>query len=149
MLEPSLIIPRIREACPIFGMRVAGALALRSAIESDDLPVPHAFVVPLHDQGEGDAEISPLAQGMPARFGVVVAVPNTTDEPGLSAASKLLEVRRQLLEALIGFQPGEDYAPVLYDRMPEPPDFNRARAWAQFDFTSYAYTTGAAGMEGA
>lgn len=149
MISPALIIPRIREVCPVFGGRVAGAVALRSAIESDDLPVPHAFVVPLHDQYEGIAEVSPLAQEVGARFGVVVAVSNTTDEPGYSAAEQFIAIRNQLLVGLIGFAPGEDFAPVLYDRMPEAPDMNRARAWAQFDFFSTTFVTGAAGMEGA
>lgn len=142
MIAPSLIINHLRDKCPIFDRRVAGALAIQSFASSDDFPVPYAFVVPLHDQGESQIEISPLAIGLPARFGVVVAVANTTDEPGFSAAEKFIEIRQALLEALLGFEPGEDYAPVLYEGMPEAPDMNRARAWCQLDFSSFHWTTG-------
>lgn len=143
MIAPSLIIQHLRDNCPVFGGRVAGALAMQSFLMADDFPVPYAFVVPLHDQGESQIEMSPLSIGLPARFGVVVAVANTTDEPGFSAAEKFIEIRQALLTALLGFKPGEDYAPVLYEGMPEPPDMNRARAWCQLDFSSFHWTTGA------
>lgn len=143
MIAPSLVIQHLRASCPVFSGRVAGALAMRDLLLVDDFPVPYAFVVPLHDQGESQIEMSPLSIGLPARFGVVVAVSNTTDEPGFSAAEKFIEIRQALLVALLGFVPGEEYAPVLYEGMPEAPDMNRARAWCQFDFSSLHWTTGA------
>lgn len=142
MIAPSLIIKHLRDKCPIFSGRVAGALAMQSYLMADDFLVPYAFVVPLHDQGENQIDISPLSIGLPARFGVVVAVANTSDEPGFSAAEQFIGIRQALLEALLGFEPGEDYAPVLYEGMPEAPDMNRARAWCQLDFSSFHWTTG-------
>lgn len=147
MIAPSLIIQHLRANCPIFNGRVAGALVMNSFLMADDFAVPYAFVVPLHDQGESQIEMSPLSIGLPARFGVVVAVENKSDEPGFSAAEKFIEIRQVLLTALLGFVPGADYAPVLYEGMPEAPDMNRARAWCQFDFSSLHWTTGAPANE--
>ncbi|MFH5927151.1 phage tail terminator protein [Roseomonas xinghualingensis] len=144
MIRPSLVIPRIKAQCPIFANRVAGAAAMRKALLQDDFPVPHAFVVPLSDTGEGEVSLSDLAQELPARFGVVVVVDNTSDEPGMAAAEKLMNVRDELHAALIGWAPSEAHAPCIYVGMPDDPDTSRARCWAQFDFTSTAYAATAA-----
>jgi hypothetical protein len=139
MIRPSLIIQRIRAECPIFGGRVAGAATMRKLYANDDFPVPHAFVLPLSDTGEAVVELSDLATELPARFGVVVAVENTSDAPGMGAAEALMDARDQLHAALIGWGPVEGAAPCLYEGMPDDPDTSRVRAWAQFDFRSTAY----------
>jgi hypothetical protein len=139
MIRPSLVIPRIRAQCPIFANRVAGAAAMRKLFTLDDFPVPHAFVVPLSDTGEAEVMLSDLAMELPARFGVVVAVDNTTDEPGMAAAEMLMEARDQLHAALIGWAPSEYFAKCLYTGMPDDPDTSRVRCFAQFDFASTAY----------
>jgi hypothetical protein len=144
MIRPSLIYKRIQEQCPIFEGRVAGAASLRTLYMEDDFAVPHAFVLPLADTGESDFELSELAQKLPARFGVVVAVDNSSDEPGMSAAEMLMDARDQLHAALIGWQPSEDHAECIYIGMADDPDTSRVRAWAEFDFASNTYAATAA-----
>lgn len=144
MIRPSLVIARIRAACPIFANRVAGAAAMRRLYEQDDFPVPHAFVVPLSDTGESEVMLSDLSQELAVRFGVVVAVDNSTDEPGMAAAEALMTARDQLHAALIGWAPSEAHAPCLYAGMPDDPDTSRVRCWAQFDFASTAPAASAA-----
>lgn len=143
-MRPSLIIPRIRAQCPIFGNRVAASATYRQCALQDDFPVPHAFVLPLGDNADGEVMLSNLDQELSARFAVVVAVANTSDERGQAAAEVIFDIRRQLLQALVGWVPAAGYGAVLYQGMPDDPDVNRARAWAQFDFSALDYTANAA-----
>lgn len=144
-MRPSLVIPRIRAQCAIFANRVAGAATYRQVSLQDDFPVPHAFILPLGEAADGEVMLSSLDQELTTRFAVVVAVANTSDERGQAAAEVMFDARAQLLAALVGWTPDATrYAPVLYRGMPDDPDLNRARAWAQFDFEALAYTASAA-----
>lgn len=144
-MRPSLVIPRIRAQCPIFANRVAGAATYRQVSLQDDFPAPHAFVLPLGELADGEVMISAVDQELSTRFAVVVAVSNTSDERGQAAAEAIYDIRAELLTALVGWTPDVTrYAPVLYRGMPDDPDVNRARAWAQFDFEAIAYTASAA-----
>lgn len=143
-MRPSIIIPRLRAQCPIFANRVAGSATYRQVALHDDFPVPHAFVMPLGDAADGEVMISAVDQELTTRFAVVVAVANTSDERGQAAAEVIYDIRAQLLAALVGWTPGANFGAVLYRGMPDDPDVNRARAWAQFDFEALAYTATAA-----
>ncbi len=144
-MRPSLLIPRIRAQCSIFANRVALTSTYSQAILQDDFPAPHAFVLPLGDLADGEVMLSSLDQELTTRFAVVVAVPNTSDERGQAAAEAFYDIRIALLTALLGWTPDATrYAPILFSGMPEDPDVQRARAWAQFDFQSLAYTATAA-----
>lgn len=153
MIRTSLIIPRIRERCAIFEGRVVGSggyeqfRAEEQVSMSRNFKLPHAFVLPLHDHTEGEIQLSDLRQILPARFAVLVVVSNMSDEPGKAAADALMDARDQLHAALIGFQPSEDLSPILYAGMPDAPDFNRAMATAQFDFSSEKDAASAADLE--
>lgn len=144
-MRPSLIIPRIRAQCSAFANRVAGAATYRQVSLQDDFPVPHGFVMPLSETADGDVMISSLDQELTVRFAVVVAVSNVSDERGQAAAEQFYTIRAQLLGALVGWTPdATKFSPILYRGMPDDPDINRARAWAQFDFEATAYTATAA-----
>jgi hypothetical protein len=143
-MRPSLVIPRIRAQCPIFANRVAGSATFRQVSLQDDFPVPHAFVMPLGDAADGEVMLSSLDQELTTRFAVVVAVANTSDERGQAAAETIYTIRAQLLAALVGWVPAAGFGAVLYQGMPDDPDVNRARAWAQFDFAALDYTLNAA-----
>lgn len=144
-MRPSLVIPRLRAQCPIFANRVAGSATYRQAIMQDDFAVPHAFVLPQGELADGEVMISAVDQELSTRFAVVVAVLNTSDERGQAAAEAIYDIRVALLSALVGWTPDATrYAPILYRGMPDDPDVNRARAWAQFNFESLAYTASAA-----
>jgi hypothetical protein len=143
-MRPSLIIPRIRAQCPIFVNRVAGSATYRQAALQDDFPVPHAFVLPLGDNADGEVMLSNLDQELTTRFAVVVCVSNLSDERGQEAAEAIYAARAQLLAALVGWVPAVGFGAVLYQGMPDDPDISRARAWAQFDFAALDYTANAA-----
>lgn len=143
-MRPSLIIPRLREQCPLFVNRVAGAATYRQAILQDDFPVPHAFVLLQGENADGEVMLSSLDQELTARCAIVVSVANTSDERGQAAAELILDIRAQLLAALVGWVPADGYGPILYRGMPDDPDITRARAWAQFDFEALDYTASAA-----
>ena len=142
-MRPSLIIPRIRAQCPIFANRVAASATYRQVSMQDDFPVPHAFVLPLGDNADGEVMLSALDQELTTRFAVVVAVSNASDERGQAAAEVIYDIRRALLTALVGWVPAPQYGAVLYQGMPDDPDISRARAWAQFDFAALDYTANA------
>lgn len=144
-MRPSLIIPRLRAECPVFQQRVAGAATYRQVSLQDDFPVPHAFVLPLGDAADGEVMVSSLDQQLTARFAVVVAVANTSDERGQGAAELIYDARAELIAALVGWNPDPSrFSPILYRGMPDDPDITRARAWAQFDFEALAFTATAA-----
>lgn len=137
-MRPSLIIPRIREECPIFGGRVAGAITVERAMEQTNLAPPSCFVVPLGDAAEGETKISDLAQELALVFGLAVCLSNP-EETGQVAVEAAHDVLDQLLPALVGFQPNEHYGPILYRGWEFNAD-NRARAWVSFAFESSRYT---------
>lgn len=143
-MRPSLIIPRLRAQCPTLANRVAGSATYRQIVLQDDFPVPHAFVLLQGESADGEVMLSSLDQELTARFAVVVAVANTSDERGQTAAESILDIRAELLAALVGWTPSTGYAPILYRGMPDDPDVTRSRAWAQFDFEALDYTANAA-----
>ena len=141
-MRPSLIIPRLKEACPIFGGRVAGAASAAKAMENAgaSLTVPQAFVVPLTESLEGTL-LSPLQQETAQNFAVVVCVSNLSDERGQGSVEDLFDARDQIIAALLGWNPSAEHGVCLYQGMPDDPYVDRARAWAQFDFQATTSTT--------
>jgi hypothetical protein len=138
-MRPSLIIPRLLEQCPIFEGRVAGAATYSRVAQEVAFPVPHAFVVPMSEAANGDVMMSSLDQELATRIAVVVAVPNE-DDRGQKSVEQFYDVRAQLLKALVGWQPTEQFGPILYLGMPDDPAVTRARVWMQFDFQATDYT---------
>jgi len=148
MLRPSLIIPRIRDLCPIFAGRVAAAAGFRLCAEEDTFPAPHAFVIPVPDRGDNLEMLGPLSSIIACRVAVVVAVPNISDEPGSEAGELMIDARDELLRALIGFTPSEGYEPITYAGVNDDLDIRRARGWVQFEFASSTDIAGLAGFQG-
>lgn len=144
-MRPSLIIPRLRAQCPTLANRVAGSASYQQAMVQSDFAVPHAFVLLQGEDADGDVTLSDLDQALTARVGIVVCVSNTTDERGQAASETILDIRNELLTALVGWTPDlTKYGPILYRGMPDDPDVTRARAWAQFDFEALDFTANAA-----
>lgn len=138
-MRPSLIIPRLLEQCPAFEGRVAGAATYAKVSDQDSFPVPHAFVLPMSESASGDVMLSGLDQELTTRIAVVVAVPNA-DDRGQKSVEVLYDIRAQLLRALVGWQPSDQFGPILYLGMPDEPGITRARVWMQFDFEAHDYT---------
>ena len=141
-MRPSLIIPRLREQCPIFNNRVAGAATFAKAADNPTFAVPHAFVLPLSESATGDTQFSGLDQELMTRLAITVCVANE-DDRGQQSLEVIYDIRAQLLRALVGWQPGPQFGPLMYVGMPDEPAINRARVWLQFDFQGLDFTASA------
>lgn len=138
-MRPSQIIPRLRAQCPIFENRVAGAIDYTRAVQSDDFPVPHAFVLLQGITPTGEELISNLDQEMNSQLSVVLAVSSSLDGRGQDASEQLISCFMQVRNALLGWSPNPAlYGLILMDglTLAEGESFTRARSWAQCDITS-------------
>ncbi|WP_207458652.1 hypothetical protein [Azospirillum sp. SYSU D00513] len=136
----SLIITRLRERCPVFGPRVAGAAEFKALPETANLPVPAAYVLPLDDKAEPVKELNEFRQDIRDSFAVVVVVSNKGDERGQAAAADLHAIRAELWRALLGWEPDTDYGWIEYEGG-EVVHMDRARLYYQFEFGA-DYTIG-------
>lgn len=130
-LEP--IIAALRTRCPVFANRVAGAAQFKLLPESTQLPVPCAYVIPLDDNPQESMSMNSVRQALKDSFAVVVAVSNTTDEKGQSAASQIHNRRGELWAALLGWRPDLRYDGITYEGG-QALAMDRARLWYQFEF---------------
>lgn len=138
-MRPRIIIPRLRELCPIFAGRVAGAVDFRRAAQSDDYPAPHAFVLLQGITPTGEDLLSQIDQEMALNLTIWLCVPSTADERGQDASEQLISCFVQVRTALLGWTPDvERYTAIMMDglTLPEGETFTRSRAWAQCDVVS-------------
>lgn len=104
MIDPKIIIDRIKAECAVFSGRVAGAAEL-AALEDERvrLSVPHAFVryrgSDAQDAGTGPKTLQ-IRDGI---YEIVVAVSNATDEQGIAAHQSLIAIDAALRSALLGW----------------------------------------------
>jgi len=134
-MQIELIIAALRERCPRFGGRVAGAAQFKLLPETASLSVPCAFVISMDDNpGESRAQNSvriPLQEN----FAVVVAASNVADERGQAGAHTIHALRGELWGALLGWQPTDEHDGIMYDGA-SVVAMDRARLWYQFDFSA-------------
>jgi len=130
-LEP--IIQAVRQRCPSFSSRVAGAIQFQVLPDSVALVLPAAYVLPLDDQpGENLAQNS-VRQRLKDSFAVVIALSNAPDEKGQGAAFTVHGIRTELWAALLGWQPDPRYEGIEYEGGAVL-KIDRARVWYQFEF---------------
>lgn len=114
-MKTTAIIARLKAEVAAFGGRVGGTADLQTAAGQDDLPVPHAFVVPGGDVAGAADVAGPLTQqDLEEAFSVVVAVDNTSDQIGRSAGDAVDDLRSALFSALVGWPPAADHGPFEY-----------------------------------
>jgi hypothetical protein len=130
---PDAIITRLRSQVAGFSNRVAGTAAEAKAAEQTEFSLPHAFVMPGGIE-PAEAQISSLDQEMTVRFRVMIAVSNASDERGQAGASALLGLAASTMQALIGYQPGDDWAPILTEGLEDSFDSNRHVLWGSLTF---------------
>lgn len=145
-MRPSLVIPRLRSACPAFANRVAGASGIDDAMEivmeaQPGLDVPAAIVLWEGDEPGNDITLSTDALGMDqeivSRFSVTVIVDGSGDGRGHNAAERLLDVRAELLAALVGWSPDpQRIGACLYAGTPDAPIYNRRYGASTFLFAA-------------
>lgn len=134
-MQLEIIIQALRERCPSFGNRVAGAAQFKILPEAAALPVPCAYVIPLDDNPGDFSTQNSVRQDLDDAFAVVVAISNTADERGQGAAHSMHSIRAELWAALLGWQPAEDYDVCKYEGG-QLLSLDRARLWYQFEFSA-------------
>lgn len=104
----SELILRLRARCPTFQRRVGGTASFEAGTaQGARLDTPHCFVIPVEEVAEeagGDA----TAQRIRMTFMTVVCVGNTSqreDGRGLTGSMLVDAIRREMLNALIGWEP--------------------------------------------
>lgn len=107
------LIEQVRNWCPTFAGRVAGALDWDPvAAASVKMVVPFAVIVMTEDAAEpSDANV--IRQAITDDFDVCVTVAQS-DERGQLAADVVHDIRAELWRALAGFVPGPEYEPIEY-----------------------------------
>ena len=130
-----LVIQALRARCPSFATRIAGAAQFKALPEAAQLAVPAAFVVPLDDAVEPNQSQNGYRQPLRDSFAVVVALSNGVDERGQAAAATVHTLRKELWQALLGWQPEADYDGIVYEGG-QLLALDRARLWYQFEFAA-------------
>lgn len=130
-----LIVQALRARCASFGNRIAGAAEFKALPESAQLAVPAAFAVLLDDNPEANRSANGYRQPVRDAFAIVVAVANTANERGQTAAAAVHALRKELWKALLGWSPDTDYDGIVYDGG-SLLAMDRARLWYQFEFSA-------------
>ena len=127
------IIQALRDRCPSFGGRVAGAAQFKMLPETAALAVPCAFVMPLDDSPHENVSQTSVRQHMTDSFAVIVALSNLPDERGQAAAHNRRSIRAEIWAALLNWAPLPDYRGIQYEGG-NLLSLDRARMWYQFEF---------------
>lgn len=135
-MKVTSIIDRLKSEVPAFGGRVGGSSAFDRAVADNNLPAPHAFVMPLDDRpARSDIIGSETLQDLEESFGIVVAVDNRADRPGNAAGDVISDLRIDILNALLGWEPSGEHGPFEYTGGSHL-TMDRNRLWHQFDFVT-------------
>lgn len=134
-MKLDLVIQALRQRCPSFAGRVAGAAEFRVLPESQQLAVPCAFVVPLDDNPDPNRSSNGYRQTIEDGFAVVVALSNSADERGQTSVTSIHDMRAELWRALLGWCVEPDYSGIEYDGG-SVVQLDRARLWYQFEFVA-------------
>lgn len=131
-LQP--VIARLKAQTTLLGGNIAGAAEFAEAREQEDLPLPHAFVLPDEDEVLPAQTAGRVQQVLEEAVAIVVGVDNT-DRRGQAASEALDDIRAELLAALVGWEPaaglsGLEYAGAGIE------DINRAAVWRRFVFST-------------
>lgn len=115
---------------------VAGAAELAQVVDKAWLKRPAAYVIPLDDAAEDNASQTRLDQNVTETIGIVVDLPNRTDQRGQHASSMVQEARADLFRCILNWRPewaccwkGFSYAGGHLVHM------DRERLHWQFDFS--------------
>lgn len=135
------LIKKLRDECPTFARRVSGTAKFNEIANDDtDIPLPHAFVMPLVERAQARTNMG-RAQKVVETFAVVICVNNATqlvDGVGVVASDVLKTLRQEVFDALLSDlqQPnhrGMEFVGSRHITM------NKARLWHQFEFNVEYY----------
>lgn len=128
------VIAHLRAYCPSLHDRISGGIDLDAVAESVLLQNPSAYVIAVDDEASDNDLQTGVRQGITDRFNVVLAL-DTKDERGQQAADLVHEFRKELWKALVGWSPGPEYDPLVYDGGGLVL-INRARVVYRFSFSA-------------
>lgn len=129
------VITRIRQSCPSFSERVAGAAEFAALGPNAKVGLPAAFVIPLDDQAGEQESMNRYRQKLTDRVAVVVVLDNSADRRGQAAAAGVHALRAELWRALLLWPPGEEYDGLMYEGG-QGLDLNPAHLYYQFEFSA-------------
>lgn len=135
-MKISPLIAAIRQRCPMFGGRVAGASEFKPLAENSKLGLPAAYVIPLDDNAEENRSQTDYWQKITDAFAVVVVVNNTQDARGQASVDVIEEAREALWKALNGWSPDEKKYDGITYQGGNLLDMNRAHLYYQFEFSA-------------
>lgn len=134
-MKISPLIAAIRQRCPMFDSRVAGASEFKPLPENAKLGLPAAYVIPLDDNPDENRSQTDYWQQITDAFAVVIIVSNTQDARGQSSVDAVEHARAELWRALLGWSPEEKYEGIVYQGG-NLLDMNRAHLYYQFEFSA-------------
>lgn len=129
------VITRLRQACPGFANRVAGAAEFSSLTPNAKVAVPAAFVIPSSDQVGDQESGNRYRQSLVDRIAVVVVLDNSADRRGQAASGDVHTMRAELWQALLLWPPGPEYDGLIYEGG-QILQMDAARLYYQFEFSA-------------
>ncbi|MBL8500041.1 MAG: hypothetical protein JNL77_05545 [Nitrosomonas sp.] len=113
LFDPVWIIDRLKDQVTSLKL-VGGAADLDAAAESLKQK-PAAFVLPNAEHASvSKTGTMVVNQKNTVRFAIVLAVQNLRDARGENAQADLLSLRADIMTALLGREPDEDFMPIEY-----------------------------------
>jgi hypothetical protein len=110
-LNLDVAILRIKALCPLFSGNVAGAAEYQKGVHDQAwLPTPAAYVIPLDDEAQENADLQGVDQVTIERIGVIVMFSNavgvaTGDRRGQTTSQQFNPIKWQLRSALLNWRP--------------------------------------------
>lgn len=145
----NVVISQLRNYCPSFEGRVAGAAQFKKLPETANFSFPAAYVIPLDDSPGERMSLNDVRQPLLESFAVIIALSNVADERGQdSIYSVYYKARQEIWAALLGFQPDPDIYRGIEYQGSNLLELDRARIWYQFDFGMYREITPEDGWQG-
>ena len=129
------VIVRLRQACPSFASRVAGAAEFSALPPSAKVALPAAFVIPMDDQAGDQESGNRYRQSITDRIAVVVVLDNSEDRRGQASSASVHALRAELWQALLLWPPGSEYDGLVYEGG-RGLQMDAARLYYQFEFSA-------------
>lgn len=111
------IIEALRQRCPSFESRIAGAAEWAGLTIEQAPAMPAAYVVPLREDASENQSANGYYQTITETFGVIVLVSNIADGRGQGATASLHSLRPELCKALLSWhqEPKDESSEIVYE----------------------------------
>jgi hypothetical protein len=139
ILEPT--IAHLRQYCPPFSGRVAGAADFRQGLQNynANMELPAAYVIPLDQEGtRSQLQTGGILQVIRKNIGIVVELSALPDRRGQKPAMTIDEIEAALIRAMLGWMPDPCRVPGMvgfYMSGARFLDLDRARMFYQWEWT--------------